>query len=493
MRKDSELFLKKVLEHKQATGRDTFELNIDYFKNIPNIDTNINDILIDLIKNGYFTNQSGLLDLDSSKERIKIVFNISNGGQVNYVRDNGKINSNINNENLSNINNNCLFKQRYYKDIINKVTGIKEGYTLFDNISLKDIYINTYLTKANINGERVQIDSELADNIIYKFVKSNYNVMIILGEPGQGKSTLSLMLSYYSLISNNANKIIYYFRLNNAISHICENHDKPKVDNAIYFSDIEYFNDEINNENIKLRMVKLLKKCPFFKNSIIIFDGYDELYGKFPSFYTYHNFFDDINDMAETLNSKIIVTSRVSCFKSLEKLNMEVDAIYYIDYLNIDQQIDWINNKYINFTKKNIIYNEKILKQINTEDTYRDLCKLMKITLLFQLIVDINILIDRNCNRAKLYKILFSEVIHKVYEKNKKIRRNNENNIDENKIRKCISELAYKIWCKNDEYIIQSDDEYNTFIENNALLFYFKTKIIPNNVYQVEFIHRSFY
>lgn len=165
MRKDSELFLKKVLEHKQATGRDTFELNIDYFKNIPNIDTNINDILIDLIKNGYFTNQSGLLDLDSSKERIKIVFNISNGGQVNYVRDNGKINSNINNENLSNINNNCLFKQRYYKDIINKVTGIKEGYTLFDNISLKDIYINTYLTKANINGERVQIDSELADNI----------------------------------------------------------------------------------------------------------------------------------------------------------------------------------------------------------------------------------------------------------------------------------------------------------------------------------------
>ena len=37
MREDSELFLKKALEYQQITGENAFELNIDYFKDIPNI------------------------------------------------------------------------------------------------------------------------------------------------------------------------------------------------------------------------------------------------------------------------------------------------------------------------------------------------------------------------------------------------------------------------------------------------------------------------
>ena len=39
MRKDSELVLKKVLECREEVKRDSFELNFEYFEDIPNIES----------------------------------------------------------------------------------------------------------------------------------------------------------------------------------------------------------------------------------------------------------------------------------------------------------------------------------------------------------------------------------------------------------------------------------------------------------------------
>ena len=64
MRKDSELFLKKVLEYRMKINKDSFVLNCQYFKEIPNIETAINDILRDLIANDCFTSKSEVVDLE---------------------------------------------------------------------------------------------------------------------------------------------------------------------------------------------------------------------------------------------------------------------------------------------------------------------------------------------------------------------------------------------------------------------------------------------
>ena len=107
MRKDSEMFLKKILDYRNNIGKNNFELNFQYFNDIPSIETAIYDILDDLVRNNCLTSKSQVIDLegdisinltldgityfDDVKERNSdVIFNIS-GGQVNIAKDNGKI------------------------------------------------------------------------------------------------------------------------------------------------------------------------------------------------------------------------------------------------------------------------------------------------------------------------------------------------------------------------------------------------------------------
>ena len=107
MRKDSEMFLKKILDYRNNIGKNNFELDFQYFNDIPSIETAIYDILDDLVRNNCLTSKSQVIDLegdisinltldgityfDDVKERNSdVIFNVS-GGQVNIAKDNGKI------------------------------------------------------------------------------------------------------------------------------------------------------------------------------------------------------------------------------------------------------------------------------------------------------------------------------------------------------------------------------------------------------------------
>lgn len=107
MRKDSEMFLKKVLDYRNNIGENNFELNFQYFNDIPSIETAIYDILDDLVRNNCLTSKSQVIDLegdisinltldgityfdDVKEKNSAVIFNVS-GGQVNIAKDNGKI------------------------------------------------------------------------------------------------------------------------------------------------------------------------------------------------------------------------------------------------------------------------------------------------------------------------------------------------------------------------------------------------------------------
>ena len=107
MRKDSEMFLKKILDYRNNIGKNNFELNFQYFNDIPSIETAIYDILDDLVRNNCLTSKSQVIDLegdisinltldgityfdDVKEENSAVIFNVS-GGQVNIAKDNGKI------------------------------------------------------------------------------------------------------------------------------------------------------------------------------------------------------------------------------------------------------------------------------------------------------------------------------------------------------------------------------------------------------------------
>lgn len=64
MRKDSEIFLMKLLEYRKKVDKDRFEVNYKYFKEIPSIETAIYDIIKDLIACNCITSQSRVIDLE---------------------------------------------------------------------------------------------------------------------------------------------------------------------------------------------------------------------------------------------------------------------------------------------------------------------------------------------------------------------------------------------------------------------------------------------
>ena len=111
MRKDSQIFLKKILDYRNSTGKNNFELNYKYFDDIPSVETAIYDILDDLVSNNCLTSKSQVIDLegnisinltldgityfnDEKEKNSAVIFNVS-GGQINIAKENAKIDVNI--------------------------------------------------------------------------------------------------------------------------------------------------------------------------------------------------------------------------------------------------------------------------------------------------------------------------------------------------------------------------------------------------------------
>lgn len=122
MRKDSELFLKKILEYRSKINKDEFQINYLHFSEIPSIRTAIFDILKDLINNNCITSQSRVTDIEGDvsinltmdgityfddvvqRDGQKIIFNVSSGGSVNLARDNGRVEAIQNNQKYDIVN-----------------------------------------------------------------------------------------------------------------------------------------------------------------------------------------------------------------------------------------------------------------------------------------------------------------------------------------------------------------------------------------------------
>lgn len=115
MRKDSELFLKKVLEYSKKVNKNSFEINCRDFNEIPNFEFAKKEIVEDLVYNDCFTSNSHVMDnegniwicltldgityfddLQKNERLSSIMINVSSG-QVNIANDNSNINAAISN------------------------------------------------------------------------------------------------------------------------------------------------------------------------------------------------------------------------------------------------------------------------------------------------------------------------------------------------------------------------------------------------------------
>lgn len=406
MRKDSELFLRKLLEYREKTGKDSFEINIIYFIDIPNIMTAINDVLDDLIINACLTSKSQLLNLEydisiyltldgieyfnniKSKENIlQNIINV-NEGQFNIATGHGQIDAVVNNNGKNNEKNNInkeiksrtqeyanKWKQNMFLnnfDKHDKNAGV--------NIKLKDIYLEShlphYIWKNDNNkvreDKRVKVWEDLKD-LLYEYIyeKNDNKMLLILGQPGIGKSTLITWIT-----ANFVDKIdeILVYQFASELKHM----DYQNIDDV---------SDELCN------MLNL--SYDNLDGKTLILDGFDEI---------------NIKNRIEILNSfywkliknislkqfSLIITCRENYIQDFQRVKFNYITLQPLS----EKQIESFCN----------IYQEKA-KMILSKNTISNIIKnknILGISLILYMVLALDITLENNSSIVDIYDKIFS-------------------------------------------------------------------------------------
>lgn len=290
MRKDSELFLKKVLEYREKVKKDYFVISCQALEEIPNIESVIYDIIANLIANNYITRNSHVTDngenvkigltldginyfndLAEDKEKSGMVFHVS-GGQVNIAKDSGKINlhdtgdSNKKSRPAANVKVKLLHDNTH--DIVmNKF--IKRKYKDAE-MSTEMFEAYSKLFQSFVCVKYDDVEEQQVDNL-FQFTASkvdetdNENYIKVVGPDGTGKSTfLSLLYLYlYEKFSDKKLKHYpFYINLHYYDSNVIEAENMDELNNVIK----ERITEDINV------LIEFSKRNPDV-NFLIIIDG----------------------------------------------------------------------------------------------------------------------------------------------------------------------------------------------------------------------------
>lgn len=316
-------------------------------------------------------------------------------------------------------------KDKYY----NQFTTAK------DNQSIHS-FIYTYLNnKSSCNNEQFQ--------------SKNSNIVLILGQPGQGKSSFSkkFMFDYISK-KFYIKEQVFMLRLRD-ISNSSRLLDNP-IDSLV---------EKLN---------KIIGFTPNFEDeTILLLDGLDELTMKEQLVSS------KIDDFLETLISclkdypklKLIITSR-TLYVNLEKLEKRLkDDILtlHLKAFDLEKQELWLE-KYKEFYPYATLTNE-ILDELHKNET-NHILELISQPILLHMIAELNLSKDdltNNTNRAKIYDEMFTSIINRKWENDRK--HENLKGIEPDNIRELLREIAFAIYKSDFEYIHKSKLEKLSFVK----------------------------
>lgn len=291
MRKDSKIFLAKALDYAKKIGDTSFEVNISYFKDVPNISICIEDILKDLVENNCITSQSKVNNLEGyisiyltlagfkyfneielSENNLQYIFNVF-GGQVNVANDNGQINIDAKKEeNIKELKMEVLELKEKNKE--RSFTDIVDSFRINDNRINKLYFKCQYMKFYGRERELSRLE---------KFLDSDENILIytICGEQGVGKSKLAYSFiqqqieqEYWKMIFidgsilkkiNSYNE--YYYKENLLI--VIDNISKAPFEFAEWLSFILQLSD--SNLPPKLRLLLLDRTGVIKDNEFVVF------------------------------------------------------------------------------------------------------------------------------------------------------------------------------------------------------------------------------
>ncbi|MGH1337171.1 MAG: NACHT domain-containing protein, partial [Aureispira sp.] len=316
-------------------------------------------------------------------------------------------------------------------------------------------------------------------------------LLILLGQPGQGKSsfcykTLSLLLENPS-----PNKKVYFIRLR----------DLSTKDQLIK----QPFN--IFERHLKKR-TKL--STINFENSLLLLDGLDELYmSDGLTNQDLKRFYERLEHrVEEEENFHLILTSRYN-YLNIEGIEEDVATIVKLAPLSFPKQEAWLS-----------IYKEAhptclltidSLKEINDQKRLEHIKELIEQPILLHLIARAEVEINVNLDRAKIYEDLFDTIIRRSWEKQQlKKYKNLTKEAHSNLFRTWLQEIAFTIHQSEEGYIhhheitdldssqklkdiLATSEEMGDALKDLLVAFYFRNVVGGNmeEAHPIEFLHQS--
>ncbi len=331
--------------------------------------------------------------------------------------------------------------------------------------------------------------------------------LLILGSPGQGKSSLCKRLMYKILTGEQALKQDIFFVRMRYITDIQGLRTAPLTTLLQAAQEQSHHTPGYTiNKNT-------------FERSLLILDGFDEL--SMASNMETQESLRFCSNLIEALDYKtelkIILTSRLGRIAPQDiQAGQEKVNFFLMQPFNQSQQEQWLQNykryKFTPLTHKHIAdYHQ------NRDDSYTHILELLGQPLLLHIIATLKeaVLSGIEKNKAAIYDKLFEELIARNYDSGT-ISIYQDNGVDKAKLRKIIQELAFAIFQSGQDFIhkdkvlsieliaqilrkLHSDQDVEALFKGLMVSFYLneslhtKTDKLGNttNDFAIEFLHKS--
>ncbi|HRB72090.1 MAG TPA: ATP-binding protein, partial [Flavobacterium sp.] len=281
------------------------------------------------------------------------------------------------------------------------------------NETLKDLYIepNFEIYRRNLDASKFQNGSDFVtiknldihtflNEYFLKGIKPNdiredYNMIFILGQPGQGKTSLCYKVVHDVLNETKGlpSKPIFFIKIRDLHARDFINDTFTSINNSI--------NQTINFNN---------DKC------LLILDGLDEAYmsggltdNDLKILYNRLNI-----TCKQNKNLKIILTSRLN-YLDINDPSLDGSLVVKLDILS-DEQIKKYLDNFSKFYPKNIL-TKKINHILHSKD-FKHIKELFQQPVLMYFIALSNININKNDSRAAIYNKIFDSLAKRSWDKN---------------------------------------------------------------------------
>lgn len=307
----------------------------------------------------------------------RVEINVHDGGQINFVKDNGSINAIQNNTNEDVVYQYKIkSRTQEYADKWNQNMFLND----FDkrdenagvNVKLSEVYL-----KPNYIWKKNYMHSTDLDSLLSEFIDNNMGnqMLLILGQPGIGKSTLITWIT--TKFVTNIDKILIYRFANDLIKIEWKNLDKKY---------------EIVSEMLKKLNLSYESLC----GKTLIIDGFDEVNIGIERTNVLNNLYRDLIESSFINNFSLIITCRENYIQDLNKLKC--------DYITLQP---WDNSQIQNFCN---IYRKKTRISISkkTINVMLEAGSILGIPLILYMILSLDISIDENGSIVDVYDQIFS-------------------------------------------------------------------------------------